>query len=356
MNNKMLVLNMGSTSTKVAVYKGEEKVWIKSISHPADEIRKFDVYKKQYNYRKKALLQLLAECDEKLDSFKAFVSRGGTIKPVSGGTFVIDAQMLMDAWSGSFGDHPCNLGIQIAYDLAKEYGVDAYTVDPPCCNELLKEATFTGLPEIERIASFQALNHRATCRKYCMERQLKYDEVNLVVAHMGGGVSVAAHRKGKVVDVNNALAGDGPFSMERSGGLPVGGLIELCYSGEYTVDEMLRKVNGRGGMIAYLNTTDAKEIEKRILNGDDYALEVTKAMAYQVSKEIGAISVVFKGDINSILLTGGLAYWDRFVELIIKRVAFIAPIFKYPGENEMESLAIGVHRYLNGKEFLNIYY
>ena len=172
---------------------------------------------------------------------------------------------------------------------------------------------------------------------------------------MGGGVSIAAHQNGKIKDVNNALAGDGPFALERSGGLPVGDLIKMCYSNEYTLDEMLRKVNGRGGMIAYLNTTDAKEIENRILGSDDYALEVTKAMTYQISKEIGAISTVFDGKINSIILTGGLAYWDRFTDLIMKRVSFIAPIFKYPGENEMESLAFGTYRYLSGKENLSVY-
>jgi butyrate kinase len=184
---------------------------------------------------------------------------------------------------------------------------------------------------------------------------LNYNEANLIVAHMGGGVSVAAHKKGKIVDVNNALAGDGPFSMERSGGLPVGDLIKMCYSSEYTKDEMLRKVNGRGGIFAYLNTTDAREIEKRIVEGDDYALEVTKAMTYQISKEIGSISTVFNGNVNAILLTGGLAYWDRCVDLLSERVAFIAPIYKYPGENEMESLALGTYKCLSGMEPFKLY-
>ena len=355
MKYRMLILNMGSTSTKVAVYDGEEKVWQQSISHPADEIRKYKVYREQYGFRKNAILDLLKEKDEDLNSFEAFVSRGGTIRPVSGGTFIIDANMLLDAWSGQYGDHPCNIGVQIAYDLGNEYKVAAYTVDPPCCNELCEEAVYSGLPEIKRIASFQALNHRATARKYCSDNNLNYNEVNLIVAHMGGGVSVAAHQKGKIIDVNNALAGDGPFALERSGSLPVGDLIKMCYSNEYTLDEMLRKVNGRGGMLAYLNTTDAREIEKRISEGDDYALDVTKAMTYQISKEIGAVSTVFDGNINAILLTGGLAYWDRFTDLIRSRVSLIAPIFKYPGENEMESLALGTYRHIIGKEPLSVY-
>lgn len=350
MNYKMLILNMGSTSTKAAVYNGDKKVWVESISHSAGEVKKFNVYRDQYDYRKDAILGLLEEKGENLNSFIAFVSRGGTIRPVSGGTYIIDQKMLDDGWSGLYGDHPCNLGVQIAYDLANEYKVKAYTVDPPSCNELCIEAAYSGLPEIKRAASFHALNQRATARKYCLDKQLNYNEENLIVVHLGGGVSVAAHQNGKIIDVNNALAGDGPFSMERSGGLPVGDLINMCYTGEYTYDEMLRKVNGKGGATAYLNSIDGIEIEKRIKGNDDYALEVIKAMTYQISKEIGAISAVLKGDVNAILLTGGLAHWDRLVDLVSDRVSFIAPIFKYPGENEMEALASGTYSCLSEKE------
>lgn len=355
MGYKVLIINMGSTSTKIAVYNGDEKVWINSLSHPTEEISKYSIYREQYDYRKKIILSLLKLKDEDLSKFDAFVSRGGTIKPVSSGTFMINETMLEDAWSGVYGDHPCNIGCQIAFDLSKEYNVPAYTVDPPSCNEMCDEATYSGLPEIKRMASFQALNHRAIARRYCAETGLNYSESNLIVAHMGGGISVAAHQCSKIIDVNNALAGDGPFALERSGGIPVGDLIKLCYSNAYTCSEMLRKVNGRGGMSAYLHTTDAREIEKRIFEGDEYALEVTKAMTYQVSKEIGAIASVFKGRVDAILLTGGLAYWDRFVDLISERVGFIAPINRYPGENEMESLALGTYRCLSGKELVKDY-
>jgi butyrate kinase len=350
MNQKLLVMNMGSTSTKVAVYKGGEKVWVESLSHPREELAKFHNYRDQYDYRKNCILELLKEKGEELNEFDAVVSRGGTIKPVSGGVYNITEIMLNDAWSGLYGDHPCNIGGQIAFDLSKEFGIPALTVDPPVCNEMCAEATYSGLPEIERKASFQALNHRAIARKYCNDFKVNYGEVDLIVAHMGGGLSVAAHQHGKIVDVNNALAGDGPFAMERSGGLPVGDLINLCYSDKYTKEEMLRKVNGGGGMVAYLRTTDAREIEAKISNGDSYALEVTKALAYQVSKEIASLSAVLYGKVDAIVLTGGLAYWDRFVDLIDKRVSFIAPIYRYPGENEMESLALGALRYLNGEE------
>jgi butyrate kinase len=355
MNNRILIMNMGSTSTKVAVYEGDQKVWVHSLTHPLNEIVKYSIYRDQYDYRKKAIVDLVEENGEELDKFDAFVSRGGTIKPVSGGTYKINKKMLDDAWSGLYGDHPCNIGGQIAYDLSIEYNVTAFTVDPPACNEMCIEATYSGLPEIERIASFQALNHRAIARKYCSEQLIDYNATNLIVAHMGGGISVAAHEHGKIIDVNNGLAGDGPFAMERSGGLPVGDLIKMCYSGKYQLNEMLRKVNGKGGMVSYLNTTDARKIETRISEGDEYALEVTRAMAYQVSKEIGAQAAAFKGKVDAILLTGGLAHWDRFVNLISERVSFISQIFRYPGENEMESLALGAYRCLIGLEIAREY-
>lgn len=355
MNAKMLIINMGSTSTKIAVYENTNKIWSKSISHPREEIDLYDDYKNQYNYRKNIIMKTIAEKNEKINSFQAFVSRGGTIKPVPGGVFKINNKMVEDAWSGLYGEHPCNLGLKIAFDLGKEYNTPALTVDPPVCNEMCVEATYSGIPEIKRRASFQALNQRATCRKYCEEYGYKYNEVNLIVAHLGGGISVAAHEKGKIIDVNNALAGDGPFALERSGTLPVGELINMCYSNKYTKGEMLRKVNGKGGMVAYLKSTDAIKIEEQIKNGNDYALEVTKAMSYQVSKEISAMAAVLKGKVDAILLTGGLAYWHRFVELIIDRVSFLAPIHIYAGENEMESLAQGAYRVLNNEEKVQEY-
>lgn len=355
MAQRILAFNMGSTSTKIAVYSGNEKAWVESLTHPREELAVYKDYRDQYVYRKNAILEVLETKSEELSKFDAIVSRGGTIKPVSGGVYLINEAMLDDAWSGLYGDHPCNIGGQIAFDLGKIYDKPAITVDPPICNEMCVEATYSGLPEIKRLASFQALNHRAIARKYCNDSKVKYEELNLIVAHMGGGLTVASHQQSKIIDVNNGLAGDGPFAMERSGGLPVGDLINLCYSGQYSKDEMLRKVNGQGGMVAYLNTTDARKIEERISGGDENALEVTKAMTYQVAKEIGAAAAVFKGEVDAILLTGGLAYWDRFVDLISERVSFIAPIYRYPGENEMESLALGALRYLNSEEDAKIY-
>lgn len=355
MDNRMLIMNMGSTSTKVAVYDGYEQIWVESIAHPREEIEKYLNYKDQYVYRKEKIIEKLQEKGEKLEDFSAFVSRGGLIKPISGGTFEINEKMILDAWSGTYGEHPCNIGGEIAYELAKQYGVKAYTVDPPMCNEICDEAKISGLPEIERFAAFQMLNHRAIAKKACEDKNVSYENVNLIVAHMGGGISVAAHKNGKIIDVNNALAGDGPMAMERSGQLPTGDLIKLCYSGKYSQEEITRKVNGKGGIVAYLNTTNALEIEDRIKNGDEYALKIIKALAYQVAKEVGAISTVLCGKVDGIIFTGGLANWNRLVDMLKERVSHLGEILIYPGENEMESLAFGVMRCIEGKEEVNIY-
>lgn len=355
MNYRLLIINMGSTSTKVGVYTDDTALWVQSITHPREVIAGYLHFMDQYEYRMKAILSLLKEKGELLEAFHAIVSRGGTIQPVKGGTYEITRKMLADSQCGRYGDHPCNIGGQIAYDLGQKYNIPAFTVDPPVCNEMCEEAIYSGLPEIERIASFQALNHRATARKYCRDHGVDYSEAHLIVAHMGGGITVAAHEQGKIIDVNNGLAGDGPFALERSGDLPVGELIKLCYSGRYTQDEMLRRVNGRGGMAAYLGTVDGQEVQRRIDSGDKKAESVTRAMAYQVSKEIGGIATVMKGRIDAIVLTAGLGYWEYFVNLIKERVSFLAPVAVYPGENEMESLALGALRVLSREEPIQNY-
>ena len=350
MDHRFLVLNMGSTSTKVAVYENETLVWQQSLSHPREEIGRYLNYMDQYDYRLAAILAELKRQGEKLENFTIFISRGGIIRPVEGGVWHINPAMLEDSQSGYYGDHPCNIGGQIAYDLARKYGREALTVDPPMCNELCPEALYSGLPEIERIGAFQALNQRATARKYARDAGRAYKDLDLIVVHMGGGISVAAHSHGKIIDVNNALAGDGPMAMERAGGLPSGQLIKICYSGEYTLEEMLRRVNGQGGMVAYLGLTDALKIQALIEGGDKKAERAVRAMAYQVAKEIGGLAAVFKGRVDAILFTAGLAHWNYFVELVRERVEFIAKVHLYPGENEMESLVAGVWRYVTGEE------
>ncbi|MDL2307198.1 butyrate kinase [Desulfovibrio sp. OttesenSCG-928-C06] len=350
MPHRMLVMNMGSTSTKIAVFEDDNMLWREGLDHPREDITRYASFRDQYQYRKDAILNVLAQHGEKLDSFDAFVSRGGTVKPIPGGVWKITKAMLDDAWSGTYGEHPCNIGGQIAFDLAGEFGRKAITVDPPVCSELSEEAKMSGLPQIERIASGHFLNQRAIARRFARENNKNYNDLNLIVAHMGGGVSVGAHIKGKVVEFNNALAGDGPMAMERAGGLPTGDLINMCFSGKHTKEEMLRMVNGRGGMFAYLGITDARIIQQKIEEGDEFADKVTKAMAYQIAREIGSVAPVMYGKIDAILLTAGLGYWDYFVGLIRDRVQFLAPVHVYPGENEMLSLAEGALRYLSGQE------
>lgn len=350
LNQRLLILNMGSTSTKVAVYDGKELVWKETIEHSREEITKYLHFMDQYDFRKDKILELLAEKGEDLSTFRAFVSRGGTVRPIPGGVWRLDEAMLKDSQSGVYGDHPCNIGGQIAHDLAAKYGKEALTVDPPICSELCDEATYSGLPEIPRLASFQQLNHRAIARRFANDIDTPYEDLDIIVVHMGGGISVAAHSKGKIVDVNNALAGDGPFAPERSGGLPNGDLIKLCYSGKYTMDEILRRCNGRGGMFAYLGVADGRLVDEMRAQGNEEADKVTRAMAYQVAKEVGALAAAyFKGKLDAIIFTAGLAYWEYFVGLVRERVEFLAPVHLYPGENEMESLAHGVMRYFDGE-------
>lgn len=353
--HRMLIMNMGSTSTKVAVYEDQNLKWQVSLSHPREEISRHINYMDQYDYRLGEIMKLMDEKGEKLEDINVFVSRGGILRPVHGGVWFINQDMLDDSQCGYYGDHPCNIGGQIAFDLAQKFGREALTVDPPMCSEFCPEALYSGLPEIERIGAFQALNHRATARKYASDVGAKYQDLDLIVVHMGGGISVAAHQHGKIIDANNALAGDGPMAMERAGGLPTGQLIKICYSGKYSQDEMLRRVNGQGGMVAYLGLTDGLKIQARIDEGDKEADLAVRAMAYQVAKEIGGIAAVFKGKVDAILFTAGLAHWAYFVQLIRERVEFIAPVKLYPGENEMESLMAGVWRYLNGEEEAQIY-
>lgn len=277
------------------------------------------------------------------------------MKPVPGGIYEICPAMLDDMKSGKYGQHPNMCGGIVAYDLGKELNIPALTVDPPTVDEFCPSARYSGIPHIKRQSSFHALNQKATARKIAAQLGKNYDDVNLIVAHLGGGISVGAHKKGKVVDVNNALDGDGPFSPERAGTLPVGDLIKLCFSGDHTREQVLKLVQGGGGLVSYLGTTSGLEIEKRISEGDTIAAEVFEAMAYQVAKEIGASAAVLEGEVDAIALTGSLAYSKRLTESLIKKVGFIAPVHLDPGENEMAALAAGAMRYINGEERLAIY-
>ncbi len=354
-NFRLLIINPGSTSTKVGVFDGEAAVFVETIRHDPKELEQYEHIIDQYEFRAGIIEQMLKQRNIPLDSFHAIVGRGGLLKPVQGGVVRVNEAMINDLKEAKRGEHASNLGAIIAWSIARETDVPAFIVDSVVVDEMDDIARISGMAELDRISIFHALNQKATARRAARELGKKYSEVNLIVAHMGGGISVGAHRKGRVADVNNALNGDGPFSPERSGDLPVSSLVKLCYSGKYTAPEIQKKIKGKGGLVAYLGTSDAREVEKMVEAGDEKAELIYRAMAYQVGKEIGALATVLKGDIDGIVLTGGLAYDEKYAGWITDMVSFLGRVFIYPGEDEMESLRDGALRVLRGEEQANEY-
>jgi butyrate kinase len=352
---KVLIVNLGSTSTKVGIFAGGSALCNESVAHPAEQLQQFKSIFDQYELRKAAILSTLDEYGAHLGRFSAIACRGGNTKPIPGGIYPICPKMIDDMKSGKFGQHPNIVGGIVTYDLGQQHKIPVLTMDPPTTDEFWPLARYSGIPQIKRQSSFHALNQKATARKIAARLGKDYDEVNLIVAHLGGGISVGAHRRGKVVDVNNALDGDGPFSPERAGSLPTGDLVRLCFSGTHSKEEVLRLLQGGGGLVAYLGTTDGREIERRIATGDREAEEVFEAMAYQVAKEIGACAAVLEGAVDAIALTGSLAHSKTLVDNLRKRIAFLARVYLDPGENEMVALAEGALRFLDGKEALSVY-
>lgn len=351
----ILIINPGSTSTKVGVFSaGEMKVNV-SVKHNDAELRTFATIWDQYEYRKGAILGVLHDNDLSIADIDAIACRGGNVKPLPGGIYKICPKMIADMKSGVYGGHPINVGGLIAFDLGNRYNIPVLTADPPMTDELCISARYSGIPQISRQSSFHALNQKATARKIAAGLGKRYDEVNLIVAHLGGGISVGAHKMGKIIDVNNALDGDGPFSPERAGSLPAGDLVKMCFSGEYSKEQILKLLTGGGGLYAYLGTTNAIEIEKSIADGNRKAAEVYEAMAYQIAKEIGACTTVLEGEIDAIALTGSLVYSKVLLDSLLKKISFIAPVLLNPGENEMEALADAAMRYFNNEEELSVY-
>ncbi|MDF2699073.1 MAG: butyrate kinase [Haloplasmataceae bacterium] len=351
----VLVINPGSTSTKIAVFLEEEIVHEIKISHNTFEIQKFSTIASQFDFRKQLILNSLTELNFDIRKLAAICGRGGMLKPIKGGTYLINDNMIKDINEAKRGEHASNLGALIAKDIAKELNIPAFIVDPVAVDEIEDIARISGMPEIERTSIFHALNHKAIAREVAKDLDLKYEDLNLIIAHLGGGISVAAHQKGRVIDVNNALDGDGPMSPERSGSVPLGQLYTMAFSGNYTLKEIKAKNYGKGGLVAYLGTNHAPEVVERINQGDNYAKLIYDAMIYQIAKEIGACSTVLMGNIDYIVLTGGLAYEKYLVTHLIERVKFISEVLVYPGENELLALAQGALRVLNNEEEAKIY-
>lgn len=348
---RILVINPGSTSTKLAIFEDEECKVSQTIYHDAGELSKYPHLFDQYDFRKKALLEFLERSGYKLQDFSAVVGRGGLVRPIPSGTYEVDETMLEELKQAKYGEHASNLGAVLAHEIAKLAGVKAYIVDPVVVDEMWDVARLSGHLEFERKSIFHALNQKAVARRAAAELGKKYEEVNLIVVHMGGGISIGAHMRGRVVDVNNALDGDGPFTPERSGTLPLTQLIDLCFSGQYTKEWVLKRIKGSGGLMAYLGTNSALEVQERISKGDQYAELVYRAMAYKIAKWIGKMAAALRGEVDAIVLTGGMAYDQRYMVPWLKEyVSFIAPVLVYPGGDEERALALGVLRVLRGEE------
>jgi len=347
---KILVINPGSTSTKVALFSNEQLLFEKKIEYNSKELSNFNKIIDQYQFRQNIILNFLKEKGINFSTLDAVVGRGGLLRPIASGTYQVNKKMLGDLLKGVSGEHASNLGGILAYGIAEKLSTPAYIVDPVVIDEMRPIARISGMPEIPRISILHALNQKAVARKAAFDLGKKYEKANFIIAHLGGGISVGIHCKGDIIDVNNALNGEGPFTPERSGGLPVGALVNLCFSGKFTKDEILKKIKGKGGLVAYLNTNDVREVIKRIEQGDKKAKLILEAMAYQVAKEIGAAATVLKGQINAIILTGGIAYANEFVNMIRDRVSFLSLVMVYPGEEEMLALCEGALRVLKGEE------
>ncbi len=347
---KVLVVNPGSTSTKIAVYENNKPVLLKTLRHSAEQLAAFVDIASQYEFRKEAVLQELLHAEIDVENIQAVVGRGGLLKPIESGVYAVNEAMKKDLKAGVMGQHASNLGGLIADDIAAGLPrARAFIADPVVVDELQDVARITGLPEMPRQSIFHALNQKAVARKFAFSIERAYEELNLIVAHLGGGISVGAHCKGKVIDVNNALDGYGPFSPERSGTLPAGPLVDLCFSGKYTREEIRTIINGKGGLVAHLGTNQAHEAEAKALEGDKHAELILHAMAYQVAKTIGGCAAVLKGKVDGILITGGMAQNKMVVDFIRQYIDWMGTVKVYPGEDEMKALAANALSVLRGE-------
>lgn len=355
MSIKSLIINPGSTSTKIGVFEDETLLFEETLRHSTEEISRYASIVDQKDFRKEIITNLLKEKKFDIHSLNMVVGRGGMLKPIPGGTYAVTDDLLEDLKIGKQGQHASNLGGILAREIGDEIGVPSYIVDPVVVDELIPIARYSGVPELPRTSVFHALNQKAVAKRYAKEVGRPYEELNLVVVHMGGGVSVGAHEKGRVIDVFNALDGDGAFSPERAGAVPSGALIKMCFSGKYTEKEVYSKIVGKGGFNAYLGTNDMREVQKMASEGSEKAKELFDAFIFQVCKDIGSMACVLNGKIDQIILTGGIAYGEAVIKAIKEKTEWIAPITVYPGEDELLALVQGGLRVLNGEEKAMVY-
>lgn len=350
----ILVINPGGTSTKISVFKDKEEVFKKNISHTQEDLDSFKTVFDQYEYRKQLIINTLQENNFSIEDINCVVGRGGLMKPISGGTYAVNDRMIEDLRNAINGEHASNLGAVLAKNIGEEINVPSFVVDPVSVDEFNEESRITGLSDIEKASWLHSLNHKAVCRKVAEEIGGKYEDYNFIVAHLGSGISIVAHNKGKMIDGSGGRS-DGPFSPERSGGILTYPLIKLCYSGKYTEAEMVNKVSNIGGMYDYLGTKDMILIEQMAEKRDSKAKLILDAFMYQVSKEIAMYGASLCGEIDRIILTGGIAYSELVTKEVTKRVGYLAPVEIIAGEMEMEALALGALRVLNGEETAKVY-
>ncbi|MCH5220413.1 MAG: butyrate kinase [Muribaculaceae bacterium] len=354
MTKRILAINPGSTSTKIAVYEDLNPIYMLTFSHSPEELIPFKKVADQFEWRRDIIVNDLEENGIPLKTLDAVIGRGGILRPVESGVFEVNDAMVHDLRHSEL-QHASNLGGLIARYIGDKVGIKAFIADPVVVDEMIPYARISGLPELPRVSVFHALNQKAIARRYAKENETKYEDLNLVVCHMGGGITVSAHRNGKVIDTTNALNGCGPFSPERAGTLPPGPLVNLCFSGKYTEEELLKKIHGRGGLVAHLGTTSIPEILDRVDRGDLHAMLIIRAMCYTIAKEIGAMSTALCGNVDAILLTGGVAHSKRITDYIAGHCNYIAPIYVYPGENELLALAQNALGVLDGELAVKVY-
>ena len=355
MSIKSLIINPGSTSTKIGVFEDETLLFEETLRHSTEEIGQFANIVDQKDFRKKIITDLLEAKEFDIKSLNVVVGRGGMLKPIPGGTYAVTEELLEDLKKGVQGQHASNLGGILAKEIGDSIGAPSYIVDPVVVDELMPIARYSGVPELPRVSIFHALNQKAVAKRYAKEIGKPYESLRLIVVHMGGGVSVGAHENGRVIDVFNALDGDGAFSPERAGGVPNGALIKMCFSGKYTEKEVYGKMVGKGGFNAYLGTNDMREVTKQADGGDEKAIEAKQAFLLQVAKDIGSMACVLNGKVDQIIVTGGIAYGADVVAALKERAEWIAPFTVYPGEDELLALAQGALRVLNGEEEAKAY-
>ncbi len=347
---KSLIINPGSTSTKIGVFEDETLLFEETLRHSTEEIARYASIVDQKDFRKQIITDLLSEKQFDLRSLDVVVGRGGMLKPIPGGTYAVTEELLQDLIAGRQGQHASNLGGILAKEIGDSLGIPSYIVDPVVVDELQAVARYSGVPELPRTSVFHALNQKAVAKRYAKEVGKPYESLRLIVVHMGGGVSVGAHIGGKVVDVFNALDGDGAFSPERAGAVPSGALVKMCFSGKYTEKEVYGKLVGKGGFNAYLGTNDMRTVTKMANEGDVHAAEVKEAFLYQVAKDIGSMACVLEGKVDQIIVTGGIAYGEDVIANLKEKAGWIAPFTVYPGEDELLALAQGALRVINGEE------